>query len=153
MCIRDRANAFTARLGGTSRVAKYFVHVTADPNDGHLITTPEHVSGTATIPTATSGETILYIDYYSISANAGYSLSSIGQAIANFMVTTPVDGARFAELPIHGIGLSRGSGVIDETSKWLGRYGVWVDQQTYLDPHPIPQNPDPPPIIYDNVAF
>src|SRR5438552_372380 len=83
------ADAFTTRLGGASKVAEYFLHLNPDPNDGHLVPTVEHVAGTATIPTAGSGETILYIDYYSVSANNNYPLSTIGGVIANYMVTTP----------------------------------------------------------------
>jgi Ca2+-binding RTX toxin-like protein len=42
---------------------------------------------------------------------------------------------------------------MDQINRTLGAAGVWVDQETYLDPHPIPQMVDPQPTIYDNVEF
>lgn len=71
-------------------------------------------------------------------------------------------GHALAELPIHLIGHSRGGSVICEMSKLLGMQGIWVDQVTTLDPHPVNNsgNDDPllvvtdaPLIIYRNVLF
>lgn len=42
-----------------------------------------------------------------------------------------------AELPIHLIGHSRGAGVVAELARRLGQLGIWVDQVTLLDPHPL----------------
>jgi Ca2+-binding RTX toxin-like protein len=58
-----------------------------------------------------------------------------------------------AQLPIHEIGLSRGAPLLDQINRILGAAGVWVDQETYLDPVSIWQMVDPQPTIYDNVEF
>ena len=70
-----------------------------------------------------------------------------------------------AELPIHLIGHSRGGSLVYALAGLLGEKGVWVDQVTTLDPHPliIPGdlgNPDcgggpydSIPLVYENILF
>lgn len=151
--MKTMADAITARLGGPDQAPRYILQVSADPTDGHLVSQNTHVDGTATPKTTRSGEILLLIDYYTISTDVQYSLGSIADVITNFMINTPVDGVRLAELPIHEVGVSRGTGLIDEIAKSFARAGIWVDQETYLDPAPIGVMGDAPPTIYDNVEF
>ena len=78
----------------------------------------------------------------SLSFGGGYHRSTVDVAAAvaeklllpNFLtdLVTPV-----AELPFHLIGHSRGASLVGELAKKLGEQGVWVDQVTTLDPHPV----------------
>lgn len=150
--INSMANAITAKLGGPSQVPRYILTVDADSN-GNLVAGPiNHVSGTATANVG-AGQIILQIDYEHISPDVNYSLRSIGQAVAHYLVNTPVDGVRLAELPIHEVGVSRGSGMMDEISRELDASGIWVEQETELDPNPIAAQGDGPSVLYDNVEF
>ena len=149
--IQTMANDITARVGGAAQVPQYVLSVNRDPNTGALVPTIQHVSGTGTPQNSSSGEILVLIDYNSISADARYSSTQIGSVIANYLMNTPVDGIKLASLPIHTVGLSRGTAINDQIAQALGQSGVWVDQQTDLDPLPI--GGDPPTALYSNIAF
>ncbi len=151
--IQTMAAEITAKMGGPSQVPQYVLTVDANPANEQLFGSISHVSGTATPQTSTSGEIILIIDYYNISANPIYPGSYIGSVIANYMMSTPVDGIDLASLPIHEVGVSRGASLMDGISQTLGQAGIWVDQETYCDPDPIAAQGDAPTTLYDNVAF
>jgi Ca2+-binding RTX toxin-like protein len=147
------ADAITKHLGGPSHVARYVLTLTPDASDGHLVPSIAHVAGTGITTNASSGEVILLVDWTSVDANVDYSLGTVAGVISDYMRNTPVDGVRLAELPLHAISISRGTGLIDEIAKSLGKSGVWVDQLTYTDPNPVGVMGDAPPTVYDNVAF
>ncbi|MDX2148468.1 MAG: hypothetical protein SFZ23_13195 [Planctomycetota bacterium] len=46
-------------------------------------------------------------------------------------------GRPLGELPIHLIGHSRGGSVVMELARELGKRGIWIEQLTMLDPHPL----------------
>jgi hypothetical protein len=147
------ADDITKRLGGPAQAPEYLLKLTPDATDGHLIPTVTHIDGTGTPQSSSSGEIILLIDWTSIDANADYQLPYIAGVITSVMNSNAVGGVRLSELPIRGISISRGTGLLDEIAKSLGRQGVWVDQETYCDPNPVEVMGDASPTIYDNVAF
>jgi fibronectin type 3 domain-containing protein len=147
------ATDITANLGGPAQVPQFTLLITANPTTGALVPSISQVAYTGTPQTNSSGEILVLVNYFTISANASYSSTAIGQVIGNFLLTTPVDGVLLASLPIHEIGLSRGTALFDGTNLVLGQAGVWVDQETYLDPDPIAAQGDPPSTLYSNVEF
>lgn len=150
--MQTMANDITTRVGGLVPQFVLTVAPTSSTN-GALLPSITQVPGTGTPQTSASGEIILLINYQGISTNPIYHLNYIGSVIADYLMTTPVDGILLASLPIHEIALSRGTGLIDEIAHTLGQSGVWVDEETYLDPDPLSVMNDAPPTIYDNVAF
>jgi uncharacterized repeat protein (TIGR02543 family) len=89
-----------------------------------------------TISQTTNAEVILTINWSTLARNDIYTTSSsdIAAAVVDYLLSQHPE---FLQLPIHLIGHSRGGSVVSEISRILGYYGIWVDQQTTLDPHPV----------------
>jgi hypothetical protein len=151
--MQDMAADLTAVEGGPSQVPEYILTVTANSNTGALQASIAQVAGTATPQSNTTGEIIVLIDYYTVSYQTNYPSNYIGQTVADCLMTNPVNGILLTSLPIHEIGVSRGAAILDGVSQTLGQAGIWVDQETYLDPDPIAAQGDPANTVYDNVAF
>ncbi len=64
------------------------------------------------------------------------ALGSNTPEVAGAAVSALVDGG-YTELPMHLIGHSRGASLISEMARLLAEQGVWVDQLTTFDPHPV----------------
>jgi hypothetical protein len=89
----------------------------------------------------------------------------VGTAVANKLLSTfsiPDLATPLAQLPIHLLGHSRGASLVSEIARGLGQRGVWVDQVSYFDPHPVDADREPPfgpnygdaPMhVYDNIIF
>ncbi|MCI0540375.1 MAG: SBBP repeat-containing protein [Verrucomicrobiales bacterium] len=81
----------------------------------------------------------------------------IGDLVFTHLFANAANGAYPIEIPIHLIGHSRGGSVMSRLAWDLAAYGVWVDQLTTLDPHPLdcpaPQDSDWPVEAWDNVIF
>jgi pimeloyl-ACP methyl ester carboxylesterase len=141
------ADAIAARSGQTSDQPRYRVEVTDPGHDGGPLSVV-NTSRSGPAPTDYSGETdiVILLDWSDVagklSFGVGYYRSTVDVAAAvaekllapNFLVDllTPL-----AELPFHLIGHSRGASLVGELAKDLGEQGVWVDQVTTLDPHPV----------------
>lgn len=145
--------AITARVGGPSQAPRYVLTLAPDANKNLLVQSIKHVDGTGTPQSSSKNEIILVVDWTSVDKDIDYPLHKVAKVVGDFLLTTPVDGVKLAELPLHQISISRGTGLLDEISKVLAKSGVWVDQQTYTDPNPVAANFDAPPAIYENVAF
>jgi hypothetical protein len=159
--VSTMADAIADRAGGRSAVAIYTLDVGLDSRSDLAVLGLVHQPGTATITTARSGQTILKVDWSTVSDGA-YSTVKVGDVVARWLMDTPVGLPSFSELPIHLIGHSRGASLNTEIAKDLGEHDIWVDQFTSLDPHPVDGGSnnilgvnfgDEPMITWSNIVF
>src|ERR1051326_243608 len=139
--------------------------------------TPLNYEYGSNLTTSTNAEIVikLYWDKWANPCNPPYvTTASIAATVVPFLLTSdlpaanggPIISRPLVEMPLHLIGHSRGGSVVLEIAHMLAQRGVWVDQLTTLDPHPITNSdldalcllhlgisPDPVVQLYDNVVF
>jgi len=150
----DMGSAIVARAGTTTAV----IHLEV----GHLnngtvgITVFEKESGLWPVEGSTNAEVVVKLFWHTV---AGLTDSTTTTDVANlavpYLLSPIIVGNQtnhpLAEMPIHLMGHSRGASVATELSRLLAKSGIWVDQVTTIDPHPI--GADGVVNIYDNVLF
>jgi hypothetical protein len=156
------ADDIVARAGGSAQATSYTLKVGENSKQRLAVLSLARERGTSGYQTTSSGETIVKLDWSSVSGGK-YSTTEVAEVVSSFLLNQKADdeAPRFVELPIHLIGHSRGASLITAISQDLGRAGIWVDQHTNLDPHPVDNVRDPaghdfrdaPMQIFDNVAF
>src|SRR5207245_2756192 len=109
------------------------------------------------VPSASdSGEILIALDWSTLSSGTVPTTDIAAQTAVALLSTTLIpdlNGHALAELPLHLAGHSRGGSVITEAARILGAQGVWVDQVTTLDPHPVSQFGDPSMKNYANILY
>lgn len=141
--------------------------LTVSNTTGGLQVTPRLAAGTSPA-TSDTAEIFIKLDWGPVSGTANaYSTRDVAAAVVPKLMDTnflpQLAGHSLAELPLHLIGHSRGGSLIAEMARLLGREGVWVDQLTLLDPHPLnndgnsdtilPSIVDASASVYVNVLF
>ena len=92
-----------------------------------------------------SGETVIKLKWTDLDAwdgpGGGRSTELIAEIACNALMSPLIAPAFGGTLPvcspIHLIGHSRGGSLVGALAEKLGEYGLWIDQVTFLDPHPI----------------
>jgi hypothetical protein len=142
-------NALSPRLGGN--VPVYRINVT---NVGTgLATSVVKVTGGNPL-TSANGELIVMLDWGPVSSGSTTTFdvaNVVAPLFAQTNLIADLGGHALAEFPIQIMGHSRGASLVCELSKLLGQSGLWVDQVTALDAHPL--STDAPVATYENVLF
>jgi len=144
--ITGMANALSARLGGS--VPIYRINVASG-----LTTSVTKISGGSPL-TSASGEIIVMLDWGPVSSDSTttYNVANVvAPLFGQTNLIADLGGHAVGEFPIHVMGHSRGGSLVCELSRELGERGLWVDQVTALDAHPI--SGDAPVAAYENVLF
>ncbi|MDB5324655.1 MAG: hypothetical protein JWM57_224, partial [Phycisphaerales bacterium] len=148
------------RAGGSSAASIYTMTVAAASNGKLGVTAFGPDSGQKDYRSTTAGELIIKLDWNTVSGGS-YTTGQVADVVSAYVLATPRRGSPLAELPVHLIGHSRGASLVTALSQNLGKAGVWVDQVTSLDPHPVDgvndifgaNFGDAKMTTFDNVAF
>jgi hypothetical protein len=128
------ARAIAAPSGDPTTVAQYTLNASGSPI---TVSTPVRDAGPA--DWGSSGEAIIKLDWASLSGGffSGTPTGSVADAFADYLFTHTIDGHSVFEQPVHLIGHSRGASLNTELARKLAEKGIWVDDFTALDPHPV----------------
>jgi hypothetical protein len=164
--VTQMGNQIAQMSGALSAQPIYKMVVDDAANNGNLTVTTQRLG--PTLADASSREIIVLLDWSDMAGKlfGGYNLptATVANAVAAKLLgsfSIPDLATPLAALPMHFIGHSRGASVISEIARGLGQRGVWVDQVTYLDPHPVDGINDPlglnfrdaPMRVYENVQY
>jgi Ca2+-binding RTX toxin-like protein len=134
--VAKAADYIKQRAGGGSAVSTAVLTIGKNASNKLAVLGYATESGSPAITAATQGELILKVDWSAV-ASAAASTVQVGNLVADFLLTDPGNGLPLAQLPIHLVGHSRGASMDVAIAQALGKRGVWVDQMTLLDAHPV----------------
>jgi Ca2+-binding RTX toxin-like protein len=135
--VQGMSEALAERAGGANDVSQYTMIVNrAGSNNSVQVLSLTLDSGSPSPTHTSSGEIIIKLDWSQISSGQ-VSSRTVGDVVADFMLDSHAGIPPLADFPMQLIGHSRGASVNVEIANRLGTHGIWVDQQTFLDPHPV----------------
>jgi hypothetical protein len=146
------------RLGGDA--TSYILRVGTNSSGDLRVRSFKQESGRPIAQTA-SGEMVVKLDWTDVD-DGEFSTGEVGRVVADYLMAKPaLLPAPLASVPIHLIGHSRGASLVTAIAQRLGQHGVWVDQLTSLDPHPVDGHNDflgidfgdAPMRTWSNIAF
>ncbi len=105
-----------------------------------------------------SGEIVIKLDWGDLAGLFNqYDTYEVAARVTPRLLQTnfipELGGHALAELPLHLIGHSRGGSLMCQISRLLGTNGVWVDQLTTLDPHPVNENGNTDPLLVSDAPL
>jgi hypothetical protein len=142
-------------------------------NTGPITVTAARISGAPAPADWGSREIIVLLDWSALAGSFPFgghhrTTAEVADAVAAKLLAAnsiPDLATPLAQLPMHLLGHSRGASLVSELARGLGQRGVWVDQLSYFDPHPVDGVRDPSIFgtpfnfsdaamhVYDNVIF
>ena len=145
-------NQIITKAGGSSKVSKFVVEVIK--SGGNYQIGSVDITGPSLWSSSHNGEIVMIVNWTSL-ADPFHSNQRVIDVLSDYLLTTVINGNSIIKGPIHLIGHSRGGSLVCGLAEALGESGVWVDQVTTVDPHPIqtPIPDDAPVKTYQNVLF
>jgi hypothetical protein len=152
------AAAVAASAGADTAIYNLRVARTGDGSTAQVVAFDRLVGSSPTSAASADAETVIMLDWADASgvALSGWSTSSIARLVAPYLTSAiPQQGIDYplAQGPIHLIGHSRGGSLVSALADDLAQQGIWVDQLTTLDPHPVGLRNDAAIIATANVVF
>jgi len=145
--VSKMADAIAQQAGGKDEVAQYTMRICGNIVDGFppYIESFELDPGSKDISQMCSAAIIIKVDWSDLDSGActdfDWTMTStkvIGDLVWQGLHYVNLPGNNpYVELPIHLIGHSRGASVMSQVASVLAAEGIWVDQLTTLDPHPV----------------
>src|SRR5437870_2363671 len=80
-------------------------------------------------------EIIIRLDWSDLAGLISTSTVDVANVVADYLLESP--RTLFLQNPIHLIGHSRGASLMTRLAQRFAQRGIWVDQFTSLDPHPV----------------
>ena len=133
--IATAATDIQQRYGG-SKYASIYSMVVSQSGKSLVVTSFGPDSGQPDYKTTLDGEMILKLDWSSVSAGL-VTTQSVAAVVYQYLLVKHGKIPPLAEYPMQLIGHSRGASLMTALSQDLGKSGIFVDQQTNLDPHPV----------------
>lgn len=137
--------------------AIYKLRIAVDAGVARVVSFEQTAGLSPTSTESSNGESVLLVDWADASGvlTNTFSTSSIASMVVPYL-TTPLENNGSHPLvdgPIHLIGHSRGGSLMAALAEYLGQSGIWVDQLTTIDPHPVALTNDYPMSVPSNVTF
>lgn len=130
--LNDASGKLVERIGDNSNVSLYTLTLL---DTGLSLTCRNGVTFGG--QSNTTGHAVVIIDWTRYSVDVGGIASISTVQIAEWTVDYLLaQYPEFLASPLHFIGHSRGGSMIGAMAERLGYYGYWIDQLTFLDPHP-----------------
>jgi hypothetical protein len=156
--ITGMARAMTNRPGGSADAVIYRLQVTGSGASFSKLAGGDPLA-------TTSGDIIVLLDWGAVAGGNSFNTTEVANAVLPLLTVTSalpeLGGRALVSWPLHLIGHSRGGSLVCELSRVLGEQGIWVDQVTTLDAHPlnngfndwIYSDEDASALTYENVLF
>ncbi len=123
--------------GQPNHVARFEMLVGPSPLNSLVPVVYGLVPGDVALKDSCDGEAIISVNW-TMMASLQTTTTSVAKAVADYLLTESGNiGSQLLASPVHLIGHSRGGSLVCALAEDLGEAGVWVDQLTTLDPHPV----------------
>ncbi|MGH7176541.1 MAG: hypothetical protein ACREJC_04090, partial [Tepidisphaeraceae bacterium] len=154
--VKSVADGIVTRAGGRQSASQYVMRVDRNSAGSLAVTSFTLERGSSDARTTRAAEIIIKLDWSRVSGGS-VSTTQVGNVVGDFLRRGNSLTPTLTSVPLQLIGHSRGASLNVAISQYLGRLGIFVEQNTFLDPVPLNSFPfdfgDAAMNVFDNVAF